>query len=131
MVAERGKGHAVYYGNMSDPALLSAISMAHVKLVVVTVDSPLQAVRIVSHIKNIYPSLKVLSRARDIKTKNLLMRYGASWAMPEAMEASLLIGSEALLAMNVDKTSVEELIHTLRKDDYKMLQDESDSASTS
>jgi len=121
VLQEREKGRPVYFGNMSDPSLLSAISLAKAKVVVVTVDSPLQAVRIVSHIKDIYPGVQLFARARDMKTKHLLMKYGANWAMPEAMEASLLIGSETLMAMNIDKPTIDELIEAMRREDYKLL----------
>ncbi|PJA31665.1 MAG: portal protein [Zetaproteobacteria bacterium CG_4_9_14_3_um_filter_53_7] len=121
VLAEREKGRSVYYGDLSDPALLSAIGLAKARLVIVTVDTPLHAVRIVSHIKDIYPGLKIFARAKDVKTKHLLIKYGATWAIPEAMEGSLLMGSETLLAMSVDKTTVDALMDALRKDDYKLL----------
>ncbi|EAU54260.1 cation:proton antiporter [Mariprofundus ferrooxydans] len=121
VLRERKKGKSVYYGDMSDPALLSAIGLGKARLVIVTVDSPLHAVRVVSHIKDIYPGLNVFARAKDVDTKHLLIKYGATWAIPEALEASLLMGSETLLAMDIDKTTVDALLDALRKDDYKLL----------
>jgi len=119
---KRARGKPVYYGEMSDPDFLQAIKLARAKLVVVTVDTPMHAVRIVSHIKSAYPSLKIFARAKDMKTKDILIKYGANWAMQEAAEGSLRMGAETLLAMDVDKDTVRDLLTALRKDDYAALE---------
>jgi len=122
--SEQKKGRPLHYGDLSDPAMISAACIGKAALVIVTVDATLHAVRVVSHIKDIHPSLQILARAKDLKTEKLLVKYGATWAMPEALEGSLLIGSKALLALSVDKESVDELISLLRKDDYQALVEE-------
>jgi len=122
VTAERADGKPVYYGEMSDADFLGAIKLAKAKLVVVTVDTPIHAVRIVSHIKNIYPGLTVFARAKDMKTKNLLLKYGATWALPEAMEGSLRMGAEVLFSMGIDRDTVRELTASLRKDDYAAME---------
>jgi glutathione-regulated potassium-efflux system protein KefB len=122
VAAERRKGKPVYYGDMSDADFLGAIKLAKTKLVVVSIDSPLRAIRVVSHIKNTYPGVKVFARAKDMQTKKILIRYGANWAMPEAMEGSLRMGAETLLAMNVPEEKVADLLAVLRKDDYSVLE---------
>jgi glutathione-regulated potassium-efflux system protein KefB len=122
VTAKRAEGKPVYYGDMSDPEFLNAIKLAKAQLVVVTVDTPIHAIRVVSHIKNAYPGLKVFARAKDTKTKNLLIKHGASWAIPEAVEGSIRMGVEALLAMNIDKDTVRELTASLRKDDYAAME---------
>jgi len=122
VTAQRSEGHPVYYGDMSDPDFLAAIRLARAKLVVVTVDTPIHAVRVVSHIKNTSPGIVVFARAKDMKTKNLLIKHGANWAMPEAMEGSLRMGAETLKAMHVDQHAVDDLLAALRKDDYGSLE---------
>ncbi len=122
VAAKRLKGKPVYYGDMSDADFLGAIKLAKAKLVVVTVDTPLHAIRVVSHIKNTYPGVKVFARAKDMQTKKLLIKHGANWAMPEAMEGSLRMGAEALMAMNVPADKVADLLAALRKDDYSILE---------
>ena len=118
----RNQGKPVYYGEMGDPDFLQVIQLAKARLVIVTVDIPRSAVRIVSHIKAAYPSLNVFARARDVRTKNVLIRYGANWVMTETMEGSLRMGAEALLAMDIDSERVHDLIAALRKDDYEKLE---------
>ena len=119
----RKQGKPVYYGEMGDPDFLQVIALAKARLVVVTVDVPMHAVRIVSHIKAAYPSLKVFARAKDPETKNMLVAHGADWAMPETMEGSLRMGAEALLAMGVDNDRVRDLLAALRKDDYAAMEE--------
>jgi len=118
----RSRGKPVYYGEMGDPDFLQLIKLDKARLVIVTVDVPMHAVRIVSHIKAAYPSLKVFARAKDMDTKNILIRHGANWAMPETMEGSLRMGAEALLAMDVDNIWVRDLLTALRKDDYAAME---------
>ena len=121
VTARRRAGKPVYYGDMSDPDFLQAIKLSKAKLVVVTVDTPVHAVRVVSHINMAYPGLPIFARAKDLKTKNILIKHGAKWAMPEAMEGSLRMGEKALLAMDVDRETVDNLMETLRKDDYAFM----------
>ena len=118
----RSQGKPVYYGEMGDPDFLQLINLAKARLVIVTVDAPAHAIRIVSHIKAAYPGLRVFARAKDMETKNMLIRHGANWAMPETMEGSLRMGAEALLAMDVDDNRVRDLLAALRKDDYAAME---------
>jgi len=122
VMEKRTQGKPVYYGEMSDPDFLQAIKIAKAQLVVVTVDSSMNAIRVVSHIKAAYPNLKIFARAKDMKTKNILIKYGANWAMQEAIEGSLRMGAETLLAMDVDKDMIGDLLAVLRKNDYDALE---------
>lgn len=122
VVKKRREGKPVYYGDLSDSDFISAIKLAKTKLIVVTIDTPLHAVRIVSHIKNTYPGVKIFARAKDMATKKMLVRHGANWAMPETMEGSLRMGAETLLAMDVPEEKVADLLASLRKDDYSILE---------
>jgi glutathione-regulated potassium-efflux system protein KefB len=121
VVEERKKGKPVFYGDMSDFGFLTAIHLEKTKLVIVTVDSTLSTTRIVSHIKSLHPNIKVYARAKDLSTCDLLMKYGANYVIPEAMEGSLRLGAETLVAMGLDKDSVETLVVGLRKDEYGSL----------
>jgi len=118
----REQGLPVYYGDMSSYDFISAIHIENAKLVVITVDNPLSTLRIVSHIKTIYPKAKIFARARDIKSKDVLISHGVTWALPEAIEGSLRMGAEILVEMGVNKDNVEYLLSALRKDDYKNVQ---------
>jgi len=118
----REQGLPVYYGDMSSYDFISAIHIENAKLVVITVDNPLSTLRIVSHIKTIYPKVKIFARARDIKSKDVLISHGVTWALPEAIEGSLRMGAEILVEMGINKDNVEYLLTALRKDDYKNVQ---------
>lgn len=120
--AARAKGLPVYYGDMSSYDFISAIHLENARLVVITVDNPLSTLRIVSHIKTRYPKVKIFARARDIKSKDALLKHGVTWALPEAIEGSLRMGAETLTEMGIDRDSVEYLVSALRKDDYKNIE---------
>lgn len=120
--AARAQGLPVYYGDMSSYDFISAIHLENAKLVLITVDNPLSTLRIASHIKTRYPKVKIFARARDIKSKDVLLKHGVTWALPETIEGSLRMGAEALIEMGIDKDSVEYLVNALRKDDYKNIE---------
>ncbi len=121
------EGRNIYYGDMSDYGFLSHISMAGVKLIIVTVDSHSVAAKIVSHIKNTYPEIKVFARSRDARAKEMLLFKGAEWVLPEVVEGSLRLGEEALKELEKPQEEIDALLSSLRSQDYnglKVLHDE-------
>ncbi|MFG1491758.1 NAD-binding protein, partial [Oceanospirillum sp. HFRX-1_2] len=94
-------GMPVYYGDVGDHHLLEAAHMHDAALVVMTIDHTPSALRAVQHIRNDYPNVPIISRARDLASCNELIEAGATHAYPEAMESSLHLGGEALKMINV------------------------------
>jgi len=115
------EGRAVYYGELSDFDFITKIGLDRAESVIVTVDSHHNSSRIVSHIRNQYPTLRILSRTRDMRTRDALLKHGASWAMPESAEGSLRLGAEALLNLGRTREEVIELLTYFRKDDYETI----------
>ncbi|WP_428623506.1 cation:proton antiporter [Sedimenticola sp.] len=123
---ERGNsnGHQVLYGDISDPELLAAAHVERSSLVVLTIDHGPTMLRAVSHIRNVYPSLPVIARARDLEASAQLLKAGATQAFPEAIEASLRLGAEALKMAGLPEDSVQLLIEGIRGHGYKIVQEE-------
>jgi len=92
----RADGHPVFYGDISDPELLSAIRVKRASLVVITVDEPTTALRAISYLRRMCPQVPVIARARDLETSTRLLAAGAVHAYPETIEASLRLGATAL-----------------------------------
>ncbi len=115
------EGRAVYYGELSNLDFLSQIGLEKAQAVIVTVDSHHTSSKIVSHIRNQFPSLRILSRTKNMKTRDALLSHGASWAMPESSEGSLRLGAETLLNLGRTREEVIEILTYFRKDDYETI----------
>jgi glutathione-regulated potassium-efflux system protein KefB len=119
-------GLPVYYGDISDPDLLDAAKLGSASLLVLTVDSGPTALRALSHVRNSYPHVPVISRARDLEACGHLLNAGASHAFPEALESSLRLGAIALQMVDVPKDSVDLLLQGVRNDNYTLVKSEED-----
>lgn len=115
------EGRPVYYGELTNYDFLSKLGLDRAEVAIVTVDNHHASSKIVSHIRNQYPSLKILARTTDMRTRSSLLRHGASWAMPEAAEGSLRLGAETLVTLGKPEEEVLELLAYFRKDDYETI----------
>ncbi|MCU7916981.1 MAG: cation:proton antiporter [Candidatus Thiodiazotropha sp. (ex Epidulcina cf. delphinae)] len=122
-------GLPVYYGDISDPDLLDAASVGNASLVVLTIDNGPVALRAVSHVRNAYPHVPVISRARDLEACGHLLKAGASHAFPEALESSLRLGAIALQMIDVPKDNVDLLLQGVRQDNYTLVVSEEERVS--
>ena len=121
-------GFPVYYGDISDPDLLDAAEVGHASLLVLTIDSGRTALRAISHIRNIYPHLPVISRARDLEACGHLVKAGATHAFPEILESSLRLGAIALQMLDVPRDNVDLLLRGVRNDNYDLVKDDNRNA---
>ncbi|MES9817005.1 MAG: cation:proton antiporter [Candidatus Thiodiazotropha sp.] len=119
-------GLPVYYGDISDPDLLDAANVGSASLVVLTIDSGTLALRTISHVRNAYPHIPIVSRARDLEACGHLLNAGASHAFPEALESSLRLGAIALQMVDVPKDNVDMLLQGVRQDNYTLVVSEDD-----
>lgn len=119
----RGKadGFPVYYGDIGDLELLTAAGAQNATLVVLTIDHGPTALRAVSHLRNAYPNLPIIARARDLKAAGDLLQAGATQAFPEAIESSLALGANALNMVGVAVENVDLLLQGVRKENYDLV----------
>ena len=111
-------GHAVSYGDLSDPALLATIHPERASLVVVTVDGTSAALRIVSQLRQRCPGVPIVARARDLEASSQLTAAGATHAYPDAIEASLRLGAIALDMLRVPDADIDSVIQDVRDKRY-------------
>jgi glutathione-regulated potassium-efflux system protein KefB len=114
----------VLYGDISDPELLAAAHAERASLVIVTVDRPATALRAVSLLREHYPRVPVIARARDLEASSILREAGATQAYPEAIEASLRLGATALQMLGAPAENVDLLLEGVRERDYKLVREE-------
>ncbi|MEO5341911.1 MAG: cation:proton antiporter [Gammaproteobacteria bacterium SHHR-1] len=121
VAAGKADSRPVYYGDIGDFELLSALHLQHSSLVVLTIDHSPTALRAVSHIRSINPSIPIIARARDLQTSTALLDAGATKAYPETLESSLRLSAEALQMIGISSGSVETLVQDVRASDYKQV----------
>jgi glutathione-regulated potassium-efflux system ancillary protein KefC len=119
-------GHPVLYGDISDPELLAAAHVERAMLVVLTINHSPTALRTVSHLRNIYPRVPIIARARDLEACGLLLEAGATQAFPEALEASLRLGAKALEMVGAPADNAELLLQGIRDEGYELIREESE-----
>ncbi len=117
-------GHTVLYGDMSDPELLAAVHAERAPLAVITINHDRTALQAVSHLNNIYPQVPIIARARDLEECAQLLEAGATQAFPEALEASLRLGAEALQMAGAPSDNAELLLQGVRDKGYELVREE-------
>lgn len=111
----RGTGASVFFGDASRPALLQKFSAETAAALVITMDSPLAAERVVTAARKHWPHLAIYARARDIAHARRLLAQGASHAVPEATEASLQLSELVLIGAGIPDEASRHMVEARRQ----------------
>lgn len=110
----RREGKPVTFGDAARPATLERLNLEAASAVVLTMDDPVQAVRLTAYLRKHYPELKIVARARDTGHAAELYRAGATDAVPETLESSLQLSESVLVDLGVALGPVIASIHEKR-----------------
>lgn len=110
----RREGKPVKFGDAARPATLERLNLEAASAVVLTMDDPVQAVRLTAHLRKRFPELKIVARARDTDHAAELYRAGATDAVPETLESSLQLSESVLVDLGVALGPVIASIHEKR-----------------
>ncbi|MDO5058563.1 MAG: monovalent cation:proton antiporter-2 (CPA2) family protein [Neisseria sp.] len=113
----QGYGFKVYYGDGSREDVLHAAGAHHADCILVCVDDPAAATRIVENAKHSCPSVKTIVRARDREHALELVKAEADFLVRETFDAAVSMGSEALKALGADETEREDICTEVRRAD--------------
>jgi CPA2 family monovalent cation:H+ antiporter-2 len=116
VAGQRDKGRPIYYGDMMRIDLLRRLHLENARALVITVDDPHAAQRLVAGARAERPELLIITRARDARHAALLYRSGASDAVPETVEASLQLSEAVLVDIGVPMGPVIASIHERRSE---------------
>ena len=115
----RAEGHSVWFGDISDPVLLSSIHVERASLIVIAIDEPAPSFSAISYLQRACPQVPVIVRAPDLETSDRLRAAGAARAYPETIEASLQLGVTALQMLNVSAEVIDQVVQDVRNWDYR------------
>ncbi len=112
----RERGLPVYFGLAERRDLLWGVGIDRASMLVVTLNDPETTLRLAASIKKRLPELPVLARARDTRHARELAEVGADVAVPETLEASLVLGGAVLKYFNIGQGEIETALSALRAD---------------
>ncbi len=110
----RREGKPVKFGDAGRPAMLDRLDPENASAVVMTMDDPVQAVRLTKQLRGRFPELTIVARARDTDHAAELYRAGATDAVPETLESSLQLSEAVLVDLGVAMGPVIASIHEKR-----------------
>lgn len=110
----RGEGMAVRYADAARPEALERLGLADASAVILTMDEPVAAQRLVRRLRSAHPDLPIIARARSASHAAALYRAGASHAVPETLESSLQLSEAVLVDLGVPMGPVIASIHEKR-----------------
>ena len=111
-------GYRATFGDAARRGTLTRLGAATAPAVVLTMDEPVLAQRLVTKLRQNYPDLLVVARARDTDHAAALYRAGASHAVPETLEASLQLSEAVLVDIGVAMGPVIASIHA-KRDEFR------------
>jgi monovalent cation:proton antiporter-2 (CPA2) family protein len=114
-------GMKVYFGDGARLDILHAAGAGEARAVLVCIDQPEAATRIVEVVKAEFPLVPVLARAYDRAHALKLIRAGADFQLRETFESALTFGARALDDLGEPPGVVEEVIEEVRKRDADRL----------
>ena len=111
----RAAGAGIFYGDASRPDMLRRFGVEQAAGLVVTMDSPDAAERVVETARRHWPDLVIYARARDRAHGARLIARGASYVIPETVEASLQLGEMVLTGVGVPDQAAHRIIEARRQ----------------
>lgn len=125
---QRRKGRTVFYGNATNPEFLKSCGLMEAAAVIVTTNETEGIDEIVAQVREMRPDILIVSRARDADHARHLYQIGVTDAVPETIEASLLVSEAALVGLGVPMGLVVASIHEKRDEFRNELQQAAGSA---
>jgi len=116
VLAAREGGYAVLFGDVARGAMIDKLDLGSADALVLTMDDPVLIIRLARRIRDQFPDLPIIARARDTDHAARLYRAGVTDAVPEAMEASLQLSEAVLVDIGVAMGPVIASIHEKRSE---------------
>jgi CPA2 family monovalent cation:H+ antiporter-2 len=114
----RQEGYNALFANAARLSVFDQIGVSKAPAVILTMDEPVLAQRLVRKLRAAYPALPLLARARDTVHAAELYKAGASTAVPETLESSLQLSEAVLVDLGVPMGPVIASIHE-KRDEFR------------
>ena len=114
VAAARNVGYDVLFGDVAHPELLERLREREPSAFILTMDNPVLINRLAARLRQMFPDLPIVARARDTAHAAELYKAGVTDAVPETLEASLQLSEAALVDLGVAMGPVIASIHEKR-----------------
>lgn len=112
--AGREMGLPVFYGDASRVEILRALKADKAKAIAITIHDSKAEIRIIQVVKNAYPELPIIVRAKHVENIEQLKKEGADYVVPEAYESSIQIGKVSLRVLGADEDEIKRMTQAFR-----------------
>ena len=116
VLAAREEGYDVLFGDVGRRELVEKLDLGQAAAIVLTMDDPVLVVRLARALRQEYPELPIIARARDTEHAAKLYKAGVTDAVPEALEASLQLSEAVLVDIGLAMGPVIASIHEKRSE---------------
>jgi len=116
----RSEGLPVHFGDASQPAILQLVQAPRARAIVVVIDDPGAARRIVELVRRTAPDAYLLVRSRYLREVEPLLQLGADEVIADELEVSIEVFSRVLARMLVPRERIKQLIGEVRGDWRRM-----------
>ncbi|MEO0322362.1 MAG: cation:proton antiporter [Myxococcota bacterium] len=116
-------GRRVFYGDATRIDLLRAAGADHAKLLVLALDRPEKNRELLATVRQEFPALKVLARARGRVDAYQLLQDGCEMVYRETFDAALRLGTDALGVLGRRKHRAHRAAQRFRHHDEGLLRE--------
>jgi CPA2 family monovalent cation:H+ antiporter-2 len=117
----RGRGYRVRLADAARSRFVETLGALNLSAIVLTMDDPGQHLRLTTRLRQLYPDLPIITRARDTAEAAELYRAGASDAVPEALEGALQVAEAVLVDIGVAVGPVIASVHEHRAQERRRI----------
>ncbi|MBF8150615.1 cation:proton antiporter [Winogradskyella sp. F6397] len=117
----RKMGFEVYYGDATRLDLLESAGIANAKILICAIDNPDAAYQITKRVKEKYPHVELMIRARNRYDAYELVNLGIDNIYRETLETSLTMATDVLTKVGFKKEALKKQVENFIKYDEESL----------
>ncbi|BES69996.1 monovalent cation:proton antiporter-2 (CPA2) family protein [Marinobacter nanhaiticus D15-8W] len=114
-------GNEVHYGDASQIDVLNAARVGEAKVFILAIDDIDASIRAAHLVRQNFPDVRILARARNRRHAHLLMDAGVRWLVRETYHSALFMAEEMLVGLGKERKEARELIGLFRDADERNL----------
>jgi glutathione-regulated potassium-efflux system ancillary protein KefC len=114
-------GHKVFYGDATRIDLLHAAGAGQARILVVAIDDVEHSLRLIDSVKEVFPHLEILARARNVQHAFELIERGVSLFQRETFDSALQLGEQVLVKLGFGPYAAHRAALKFRAHDIKSL----------
>lgn len=119
--ASRRFGFRVFYGDATRLDLLEAAGAASADLIVLALDDPEATTQLARTVRQHFPELKIVARARDMRHMFALRDLGVDFIERETFQSALLLGEAVLSEATGSVSRAQRAVRTFAEHDREVV----------